>query len=439
MSADATTWHCNACDEAIESWFDQCWHCGRDKEGVADETFPRFDVIAPRCRACEYSLEGLKSDQCPECGVPFDRFSAVESPGIGASIRSLVKDESQLLCPACQTAITLFDHYCPKCSACVGQLSPNLPVEGIPVRVQFYGRIWQRAWYGRGVPWWWRVLALGTLFMLLTAGPEGSEMFIASPFVVLSLFLVNRGMDTVRSLRWHCNHCGYDLRGNMDASHCPECGAAIGNKLKQRIYVMKHDAFPAGRPATTDWSSLGMPTDRVVLVEHDPAWHNVFENESQRILHGCGERLIDVRHVGSTSVPGLCAKPILDLMPGVPSETDLDAVIEPLESLGYISRGELGIPGRRYFFLNVNNQRVAQLHVFAVDHPEYERHLVFSEHLRAHPEDAKRYADLKRRLAVEFEHDRHAYSDAKTELIQAIEAKAFAARDAQVDNNADDE
>lgn len=435
MRAEGKSWQCNACGESVESQFDTCWQCGCDEQGDADPGFPRFDVIDPHCRVCTYPLAGLGSDRCPECGESFDRFTVHEAIGISESLRSLVKEDTQLLCPTCQVNITLFDHYCPDCNTCVGQFSPALPLEAIRFEVEFYGRLWERVWDKTRYTFWRRSI-LFVLFVLLLLGLRDSIGGVETGVPIISYLMVFfipffcfKGVEKFRAGFWHCDVCGYDLRGNLDAITCPECGEELGNKLTSQNFMIEHDPQMSKPPLDTDWSSLGMPLDKVVLVDHDPAWHDVFENEAKRILHACGDDLVNVQHIGSTSVPGLCAKPILDLMPGLKSLDDAAAIIKPLESLGYVCRGELGIPGRRFFYLNIDGQRVAHVHAFAIDHREYERHLMFCEYLRSNPDAAQRYAELKRQLATTHENDRDAYTDAKTALITEMESEALAARD----------
>ena len=142
--------------------------------------------------------------------------------------------------------------------------------------------------------------------------------------------------------------------------------------------------------------------------------------------------LVTVHHIGSTSVPGLAAKPIIDLMPVVIDLGDLDREHARIESLGYGWHGEFGIRGRRYCTLsNENGLRLAQLHFFQEESPQIERHLAFRDYLRAHPETAAAYEKEKRRARDLHPNDSHAYTDQKAMWIQNVEAKALQWRASQ--------
>jgi len=143
-------------------------------------------------------------------------------------------------------------------------------------------------------------------------------------------------------------------------------------------------------------------------------------------LRVLGSNLVTVRHIGSTSVPGLAAKPIVDLMPIVTDLADLDRQRRCVEGLGYIWHGELGISGRRYCTLaDEAGVRVVQLHFFEVDSPHIERHIAFRDYLRARPEMARAYENEKRRARDLHPSDSHAYAEEKAWWIQDAEAKAL--------------
>lgn len=162
--------------------------------------------------------------------------------------------------------------------------------------------------------------------------------------------------------------------------------------------------------------------DPVVIVDGDPLWAEMFSEEKARILEALDGLDIAVEHVGSTSVPGLAAKPIIDIMVVVPDPATAQKAVEPLTVLGYDYRGELGIPGRFYFAKG--RPRSHHLHMYPRCHPEIARLLFFREYLRANPDAAHEYAKLKRALAEKFRDDREAYTEAKRDFIKSIEAKA---------------
>jgi GrpB-like predicted nucleotidyltransferase (UPF0157 family) len=143
-------------------------------------------------------------------------------------------------------------------------------------------------------------------------------------------------------------------------------------------------------------------------------------------LRALGSKLVTVHHIGSTSVPGLVAKPIIDLMPLVKNLAGLDRQRQHIEALGYIWCGELGISGRRYCtFSDEAGIRAAQLHFFEADSLQVERHIAFRDYLRAHPEVANAYENEKRRAQELYPNDSHAYTDEKSAGIRDTEAKAL--------------
>ena len=163
----------------------------------------------------------------------------------------------------------------------------------------------------------------------------------------------------------------------------------------------------------------------VILTAYDPAWPKLAA-EYAATFKVLGATLVAVHHIGSTAVPGLAAKPIIDLMPLV---TDLDALDRQswqIEALGYAWHGEHGITGRRYCTLSDDSgARLAQLHFFVVNSPQAKRHSAFRDYLRAHPGQAGAYAAEKRRARDLHPGNSHAYTDEKAAWIQDVEAKAL--------------
>jgi GrpB-like predicted nucleotidyltransferase (UPF0157 family) len=163
----------------------------------------------------------------------------------------------------------------------------------------------------------------------------------------------------------------------------------------------------------------------VSLVPYDVAWPQQAARHAER-LRGLGTFVLAVHHIGSTSVPGLSAKPIIDLMPLVTSLERLDENQSRIEELGYQWHGELGIPGRRYCTLSDEaGTRKAQLHFFEANSPQAERHIAFREYLPAHPEAARAYDAEKRRARDLHPNDSHAYNDEKNGWIRITESKAL--------------
>jgi GrpB-like predicted nucleotidyltransferase (UPF0157 family) len=163
---------------------------------------------------------------------------------------------------------------------------------------------------------------------------------------------------------------------------------------------------------------------KVELVPHDPAWAAQAAAESARLSEAIGETLIRIEHVGSTSIAGIVAKPTIDLMPIVRSLAELDARQSHVEALGYVWRGEFGIPGRRYCIREQQGRRLFHVHCHQVDHPEIARTLDFRDYLRAHSEEARAYETLKRAAAAAHPADTLAYSNAKSDWIKACIERA---------------
>jgi GrpB-like predicted nucleotidyltransferase (UPF0157 family) len=170
----------------------------------------------------------------------------------------------------------------------------------------------------------------------------------------------------------------------------------------------------------------------IVIADYDPRWPAIYAEEGARIQETAGEWLLGMEHVGSTSVPGLAAKPVVDIMPGLRALSDAPGVIAAMEELGYqyIPDYEDDLPERRFFVRPPGpaNRHRRLFHVHAVETTTafWRRHLAFRDYLRAHPDVAAEYADLKRRLAAEHGSDRESYTEAKTGFITRIESLALA-------------
>ena len=162
----------------------------------------------------------------------------------------------------------------------------------------------------------------------------------------------------------------------------------------------------------------------IVIADYDPVWPVAFERIRATVLAAFAGRPAEVEHVGSTSVPGLAAKPILDIDVVVPAPGDLAPAIEALAGLGYRHRGDLGIPGREAFEAPDDGEPTRHLYLVVAGSLPHRDHLDFRDHLRAHPEAAEAYAKLKRQLAAKFRDDREGYTQAKAEFVLATLAEA---------------
>lgn len=165
------------------------------------------------------------------------------------------------------------------------------------------------------------------------------------------------------------------------------------------------------------------------LAPYDPAWPARFEREAERIRAACVPLPIRLDHVGSTAVPGLAAKPIVDVLGARPAGSDPAPYVAAITGLGWAHRGENGVPGRDYFRLG-DPERTHHLHLFEEGHPHWRAHLDFRDTLRARPAMRREYERLKRTLAARFPKDREAYTSAKAPFIEAVLAVAGTDRSA---------
>lgn len=165
--------------------------------------------------------------------------------------------------------------------------------------------------------------------------------------------------------------------------------------------------------------------DRIEIVPYDPKWPGLFTQEKEALRQALGGfRGLRIEHFGSTAVPGLAAKPVIDILAGVSSKGDWPRMVQPLEALGYVHGPGAFDDAIRWFFVKgmppYGEKRSHQLHLCELDGEEWRRELAFRNHLRTNPADALEYEALKRELAVKFPADREAYTEAKTVFIQNV-------------------
>jgi GrpB-like predicted nucleotidyltransferase (UPF0157 family) len=172
----------------------------------------------------------------------------------------------------------------------------------------------------------------------------------------------------------------------------------------------------------------------VHVVDYRPEWPDLFEAERKRLIDAIGTWATHIEHVGSTAVPGLAAKPVIDIMPGVPSlaAVDQEALVAAMVELGYAYRQDLEamMPYRRYFTLSGDNPHhpkghLVHTHLVEIGSEFWVRHLAFRDYLRAHPDERDSYGTFKQRIAPNFTSTSD-YSEAKHEFIQAMQARALA-------------
>ena len=164
---------------------------------------------------------------------------------------------------------------------------------------------------------------------------------------------------------------------------------------------------------------IGLKRGTVKLVPHNPKWEKLFEKEKKVLEKKLGNLVIDIEHVGSTSVPGISAKPVIDILVGIKSMTDAKKCIKQLESLGYEYMPDRGEKGRRIFFAKGSHKRrTHHIHLVKFGGKVWESHILFAEYLRRHKKRAKQYDALKKSLLKKFEKDRESYTKSKAKFIR---------------------
>jgi len=143
-------------------------------------------------------------------------------------------------------------------------------------------------------------------------------------------------------------------------------------------------------------------------------------NKIKKILY---KEIVNIYHIGSTSIPGIHAKPVIDIMIEVKSIENIDMYNTQMEKLGYMPMGEYGIKERRFFLKGLYN-RTHHIHIFEKGNSEIKKHLNFRDYMIAHPSEAKEYESLKKELAEKYKYDNEKYCTGKNEFIKNIDKKA---------------
>lgn len=161
----------------------------------------------------------------------------------------------------------------------------------------------------------------------------------------------------------------------------------------------------------------------IEVVPYQSKWKEDFKKEADSIKQILEEEIVELHHIGSTSIPNMFAKPIIDILISVRDITAIDSYNDKLNQLGYIAKGEFGIEGRR-FFLKGLYDRTHHIHIFQQGNPEIIRHINFRDYMMAHPNEAKEYEELKKKLAIQFRYDIEGYCNGKDKFIKNIDEKA---------------
>ena len=162
---------------------------------------------------------------------------------------------------------------------------------------------------------------------------------------------------------------------------------------------------------------------RVGIVSYNPNWKEIYKEESKKIKNVLSDIIVDIHHIGSTAIPGIKAKPVIDILVEVKDIEAVDRYNNKMEELGYEVMGEYGIPKRRFFRKGGNN-RTHHIHIFQVGNEEIERHINFKEYLIAHPDKAREYSKLKEKLTNKYTYDVENYTNGKSDFIKEIDRKA---------------
>jgi GrpB-like predicted nucleotidyltransferase (UPF0157 family) len=167
---------------------------------------------------------------------------------------------------------------------------------------------------------------------------------------------------------------------------------------------------------------INVVAEPVIITDYDPQWPITFNEEKDRLSGALGDLAKFVDHVGSTSVPGLAAKPVIDIIVGLHREGDLDRTVRILEDLGYRYRWDLedDLPMRRLFDRFVDGARTFHVHIVGHDSDFRWEHIAFRDMLRSRKDIAWAYGELKKGLAITYRDDRIAYTEAKTDFIQGV-------------------
>ena len=172
----------------------------------------------------------------------------------------------------------------------------------------------------------------------------------------------------------------------------------------------------------------GVEKREIKIVDYDTEWPKKFETHARVIAGALGASALRVEHVGSTSVPGLAAKPVIDILVAVPDSADESAYLPRLEAAGYVLR--VREPDWNEHRMFRTPERDVHVHVYSAGCPEIERNLTFRDRLRRNADDRSRYERTKRELAAREWADMNSYADAKTEVIESIIAASSAAGEA---------
>jgi GrpB-like predicted nucleotidyltransferase (UPF0157 family) len=162
---------------------------------------------------------------------------------------------------------------------------------------------------------------------------------------------------------------------------------------------------------------------KVELTRYDPTWADQYHEEADRLTAVLSPEIIAIHHIGSTAIPDIFAKPIIDILIEVKEIIRIDHYNDQMATQDYSARGENGILGRRYFSKDKEGVHSHHVHIFQAGNPEIDRHIKFRDYLITHPDDAQAYSQLKIELAKIFPEDVDQYTEAKSDFIRSVSEK----------------
>ena len=165
---------------------------------------------------------------------------------------------------------------------------------------------------------------------------------------------------------------------------------------------------------------IGLDRAIVKVLPYHPKWAEYFCEEKELLVKTIGKTALDIRHIGSTSIVGMPSKPILDILVGLQTLTEVEPFVANLKAIGYEDKGNGDEAGRRYFVKGTEQKRTHHLNFCELNGPFWTRHVLFRDYLEKHPEFAERYAKLKLELAAKFPNNRLAYTNGKEEFVRSV-------------------
>lgn len=169
---------------------------------------------------------------------------------------------------------------------------------------------------------------------------------------------------------------------------------------------------------------IGLQRKKVELFSYNPAWKKLYQEEAKILRSVIGKYILDIQHVGSTSIPGAKAKPIIDIAIGVENLKKAEKCVKPLTNLGYEYKYNAGVRGRRFFAKGSEKNRTHYIHIIKLNGRQWKNYTLFRDYLKKHKRTVKEYNELKEKLAKKYKNDRYTYTAKKDSFIKGIIKKA---------------